>query len=306
MDSYINRLKRRRRKRKVIRILFFTFTLIFIVFILGKSVSNPPSDTGQNQTKVSLQDVVKNALDGTKGTYGVVIKNLKTQEAYYSNEHRVYQAGSLYKLWVMATVYKQIQEGFLTEDQVLSEDIKTLNAKFNIDPKFAEQTEGTITLSIHDSLTQMITISHNYSALLLTERVKLSSVAKFLKDNGFNQSAVGTEGEDPTSTAFDIALFFEKLYKGELANEQYSKEMIDLLKNQQLNEGIPRYLPSSEQQVSVAHKTGDIEFFKHDGGIIFTDKGDYILVILSESDFPAAAQDKIAQLSKEIYDYFTK
>lgn len=302
MDSYINRLKRRRRKRKIIRILFFTFTLIFIVFILGKSVSNPPSDTGQNQTKVSLQDVVKNALDGTKGTYGVVIKNLKTQEAYYSNEHRVYQAGSLYKLWVMATVYKQIQEGTLTEDQVLSEDIKTLNAKFNIDPKFAEQTEGTITLSIHDSLTQMITISHNYSALLLIERVKLSSVAKFLKDNGFNQSAVGTEGEDPTSTAFDIALFFEKLYKGELANGQYTKEMIDLLKNQQLNEGIPRYLPKEK----VANKTGDIEFFKHDGGIVFADKGDYILVILSESDFPAAAQDKIAQLSKEIYDYFTK
>lgn len=280
--------------------------MIIAFIFFGKPFFNSTSESisqKQNKSEASLQNIVQHALEETKGVYGVVIKNFKTNEKYYLNEHRIYQAGSLYKLWVMAVVYNQIQAGILTEDEVLNEDIATLNNKFNIDPELAEQTEGVITLSIRDALTQMITISHNYSALLLTEKIRLSSVAEFLKDNGFNESTVGTNGGDPTSTAFDIALFLEKLYKGELANEQYTKKMIEILKNQQLNDGIPKYLPDSSK---VANKTGDIGLFKHDGGIIFTNKGDYILVILSESDFPAGAQDRIAQASKAVHDYFTK
>ncbi len=72
-------------------------------------------------------------------------------------------------------------------------------------------------------LNQMITISHNYAALLLTEKVKLSTVAKFLQTNGFKESNVGTNGEAPVTTPSDIALFLEKLYKGQLANPTYTR-----------------------------------------------------------------------------------
>lgn len=271
-------------------------------FVSTSPIASPTAIENTQAEMNSLKEVVNNALEGTKGTYGIAIKNLKSGQSYYANEHKVFEAGSLYKLWIMAVVYQQIQDGKLTKDQVFSEDVAILNQKFNIDPDSAEQTEGTVTFTVHDALNQMITISHNYAALLLTEKIKLSSVATFLKENGLAESTVGINSDFPTATPYDIALFFENLYEGKLANQQYTDEMINLLKNQQLNDGLPKYLLDKSK---VANKTGEIDLFKHDAGIVFTDKGDYILVVMSESNSPSSAQERIALVSKGVFDYFT-
>jgi len=141
-------------------------------------IENVAQDNSASSDASYLRSVVGDVLEGTEGTYGIVIQHLKTGEVYYANEHRAFDAVSLYKLWVMATVYNQIQNGQLQKDQVLSQSVATL---------------GTATFTIQEALTQMITISHNYAALLLMEKIKLSSVAAFLKDNGFIESAVGTD-----------------------------------------------------------------------------------------------------------------
>lgn len=303
---------KRRRRRNFTRLLLLLLGIVTVYFTFNYFIRVPSSDLTKitfmayNQSKAkekSLSGVVNGALEGSKGTYGVVVKNLKTNETFFKDEHKSFEAGSLYKLWIMASVMKKIQAEELKEDTVLSQSIETLNDKFDIDPDLAEQTGGEITLSVNDALRQMITISHNYAALLLTEQVKLSSVASFLKKNEFNESTVGTDGSDPKSTPYDIAQFFEKLYKGDLANEQYTKEMIDLLKNQQLNDKLPKYLP---QDVDIAHKTGEIDFATHDAGIIYDPTGDYIIVVLSNSDSPPGAEERIAEVSKVVYNYFTK
>lgn len=90
---------------------------------------------------------------------------------------------------------------------------------------------------------------------------------------------MGINGENPTTTSFDIALFFEKLYKGELANEENTQKMLDLLKKQELNNKLSKYLP---EEIDVAHKTGEIGWFSHDAGIVYTNYGDYSI----ESIYP--------------------
>lgn len=252
------------------------------------------------ERKTSLSDAINTALLGTQGTYGVAVENLKTGESYFLNEHRTFEAGSLYKLWVMATVYSQIKDGVLSEDNILSEDVPVLNEKFYITPEDAEQTEGKITLSVSDALNQMITVSDNYSALLLTEKIRLSRIASFLKDNELIESTVGTTGDDPTTTAYDVALFFKKLYKGELNEPQYSEKMLNLLKAQKLNNKIPKYLPNG---IVIAHKTGEIYGFSHDTGIVYTPNGDYIIALFSESNDPSQAEERLASLSKAVYSY---
>ena len=77
--------------------------------------------------------------------------------------------------------------------------------------------------------------------------------------------------------------------------------MIGLLKMQKLNEKLPKYLPNG---TVVAHKTGEIDFLTHDAGIIYTKNGDYIIAIFSESDYPPGAKERIAQISKAVYNYF--
>ncbi len=291
-------------------VFFLIFTLILVVKNIwqGQALIRPQAVFN---TKPNLEKVVQTAFKDANGTYAVVIKNLKTEENYSLLPDQEFETGSLYKLWIMATAFKEIEEGNLKEDEVLSEDIDTLNRIFEIDPDLAELTEGSISLTVHDALNQMITISHNYAALLLTEKIKLSTVANFLNNNGFTKSSVGTGGDSPKSNALDIALFLEKLYKEELVSADASQKMIELLKKQQLNDGLPKYLPegaherSSVQQVTVAHKTGDVGWFKHDAGIVFTPFGNYIIVIMSQSDNPAGAQERIALVSKAVYDYFS-
>lgn len=260
-------------------------------YIIPSPTSLPSSTT--------LKKIVEEALQGTKGTYGIVIKNLKTGEAYYKDDHRIFEPGSLYKLWVMAQIYKKIQDGEITENEILTDSIEQLNKDFDIDPTSAELTSGTVTLKVTDALHQMITISHNYAAYLLTKKVKLSSVANFLESQNLIESKLGNP---PQTTAYDIALFFDKLYRGDLANEENTKSMLNLLKKQTLNSKLPKYLP---QKIAIAHKTGEIDFLTHDAGIVFSDKGDYIIVVLSESDSPVGAEDRIAQVSAAVYRYFT-
>lgn len=252
-------------------------------------------------SKNTLHQTVVSALSGARGKYSVVVYNLKTGEKESLYGDKIYKVGSLYKLWIMAEVFEQIQNGSLSKDEVLSDEIDVLNSNFAIDPESAELTEGTIMLSVKDALEQMIGISHNYAALLLTKKVKLSNVAEFLETNGFKNSHLGNDA--PTATADDITLFFEKLYKGELANSKYTQEMLNLLKAQKLNDKLPKYLP---KETVVAHKTGEIDYLSHDGGIVYTKNGDYIIVVFAESNYPHGSEERIAQISKAVFEYFSK
>lgn len=253
------------------------------------------------EQKSQLETVVQKELEGAKGDYAVAVKNLKTNESYYFNEHRSYDSGSLYKLWVMAAVFKQIEAGTLKEDQQLSADIASLNRIFGIPDESAELTTGVVNFTISSATRQMITISHNYAALALTQKVKLSSVAQFLKENSFNESKIGVDNESPVTTASDMAIFFERLYRGEFGNPDSNAKMIDLLREQKLNGKLPKYLPEG---TLIAHKTGEIGYMTHDAGIVYSPQSEYIIVVLSESESPAGAEERIANISKAVYNYF--
>ncbi|OGE25176.1 hypothetical protein A3H85_02660 [Candidatus Daviesbacteria bacterium RIFCSPLOWO2_02_FULL_40_8] len=280
------------------KIFFVIITSLLILFFISQIFDVNTRLISSNFKPNPLTKIVMNSLKDSQGTYAVVIKNFKNGQEFALNENRVYEPGSLYKLWLMATVYTHIKDGRLKEDDILSQNIPTLNQKFAIiDP---ELTEGGITATVSQSLHQMITISHNYAALLLAEKVGNSQIKVFLNQNGLNASDIG---DPPQTTASDIALFYEKLYRKELVTPEFSDKMIEILKKQQLNDGLPRYLPP---ETIVAHKTGDLGWFKHDAGVVFTQKGDYLIIILSESDSPTGAQNRIALLSKAVYDYFNK
>ncbi len=308
--TYLDLQKRRKRKRwgKFIMFLLIIGAFVMAFFSLRQLNTQLVSPFGTGNIKVqkdieygSLKDAVNKPLEGTQGKYAVVIKNLKTSESYSMNQDENFEPGSLYKLWVMAEVFDQIQKGDLKEDEVLSRGIATLNRDFSIDPDVAEQTSGTVTMPVSQALHQMITISHNYAALLLTQKIKLSSVKAFLEEHDFSKSRVGTDGDTSQTTASDVALFYEKLYNGDLGNAENTKKMLDLLKKQTLDHKLPKYLPEG---VQIAHKTGELGWFSHDGGIVYSEKGDYIIVVLSESESPAGAEERIARVSKAVYNYF--
>lgn len=312
--QYKTRAQRNNRPGRFIRflnLLVLVFSiLVFILIMLSimkvfrenliqKKIISPVVSGIQNIIfPPSLEKVVAKSLKGQEGMYAVVIKNLKTDESYAFNQDQVFESASLYKLWVMVESYRLIEQKKLDPEKVLTADVDDLNNKFEIATESAELTDGTVSARVTDALTQMIEISNNYSALLLVSEIKLSSIARFLNDFGLSSSKTGSP---PTTTAGDIADFYEKLYSGQLANKISTKTMLDLLKNQTLNDRIPKYLPDD---IDIGHKTGELDSFKHDAGIVYATKGNYIIVIMSNTKDPQEAAETEALLSKAIYDYF--
>lgn len=289
--------------------LLITLSLSFINGRNTATSSNLISPLAQTQTQQVQSENVANylnpgmklaidqALDGTTGTYAIYFKKLKTGETYAQNENLRFQSASLYKLWLMASAFQLISQGKLDENEVLHKDAAELNKIFDIASESAELTDGEVSMTVKDAIEKSITVSHNYAALLLTSRVKVSNLRLFLKKEGFVYSNVG---QPPQTTASDIASFYEKLYNGTVVNKEYSDRMLATLKGQQLNDIIPKYLP---EEVVIAHKTGELQEFTHDAGIVFSPDADYILVILSESNNPKMAAERIAQVSKAVYSY---
>lgn len=267
-------------KRWVIWIILFILSLLFIYGRINAGNFKLVSPF----VEADLKSIAEDALYQTKGKYGIYIKNLKSGEEYHLNEGEKFDPGSLYKLKVMVLVFEKIKAGSLKEDETLAADIAQLNKFFEIPDDVAEFTNGAINFTIKSALEQMITISHNYAALALTKRID------------------GKDLASPT-TPKELGAFFEKLYKGEIIDKEYSQKMLELLKRQKINDRTPKYLP---KEAVVAHKTGDIGYFEHDGGIVFTSSGDYVFVVLSESSMPDAAGDRIARLSEAVYKYFMR
>lgn len=310
-------LRRRRRAKALFITLMFLPILLFLVYKFlspttesvvgiisplakdvmekGLSIINPDVNSK------ALKEIVQSQLKETKGIYAVYIKNLNTRERYYFNEQKKFDTASIYKLYVLATAFSQIQKGKFSESDVLSQDIAVLNEKFNIATESAELTEGRLTLPVRVVMERMIAISDNYSALLLSEKVRIANINSFLQENSFSQTKMGGINTSPVTSAYDTGLFFEKLYKGELANQIYTDRMLNLLKNQKKNTKFSKYLP---QDTVIAHKTGELGDISHDAGIVYTAKGDYIIVVLSQTASPLSADEKIADISKAVYNYF--
>lgn len=265
-----------------------------------------PSQAPTQIPKAQPDQLVAKYLANQDGRFAVVVKNLKTGESFSYNSKDKYDSASLYKLWVMAVAFQKIKDGTLDENETLSASTKNLDDILSTTIPTPTPRDFTpikeskkINMKVKEAMGKMITVSDNYAAFLLVSRLGSSSISTFLKDYGFESSNFN---QPPQTSADDIALFFEKLYKGEIIDQDYSEKMLNLLKQQTLNDRLPKYLP---WETYIAHKTGELFESKHDGGIVYTPKGDYILVVLSETSNSASAAHNIAEFSKQVYDYVT-
>lgn len=247
-----------------------------------------------------LHSTVQNSLDGSDGEFGIVIKNLKTGETYTQNENKSFVSASLYKLWLMGTAYTQFENGKLKPTDFIANNAGSLNSMFGIASESAERSSGNVAMNAQNAIYNAITVSDNYSALLLTSRVTIKELGNFQQSNGMLHS---TTDVTPHTTPADIAIFYEKLYNKTLVSTDASEKMLETLKQQKINDRIPKYLP---QYIQVAHKTGELDGYKHDAGIVYTPRGDYIFVAMTNSNNPTVAAERIAVLSQRVYAYFTR
>ncbi|MDY3745462.1 MAG: serine hydrolase [Lachnospiraceae bacterium] len=201
------------------------------------------------------------------------------------------KSASVIKLFIMAAVYEQVDHGELE----LTNNIETL-------------------------MKQMITVSHNESS---NELVRLLSptgdnhedgmkvVNQYAEKYGYTDTNQGRDmldyrevpakGENYTSVE-DTALLLREIYRGTCVNEEYSRVMLNLLKQQERTWKIPAGLP---QGVKSANKTGELPDTENDAAIVFGETTDYILCVMAQGlANTSQAQKNIQNISGVVYKYF--
>lgn len=260
----------------------------------GAEEGESPTDNvnAKNMLTAGLTELkaqVGSAVSGYKGDWSVYVRDLSDNEYMVFNDHEV-KAASLIKLYIMGSVYEQINVGIL------------------------EQTE-----EINILLNNMITVSDNESANELVRRLSetgddhqagMQVVNEYANKNGFVNTSQGrdlqdhrdipADGENYTSVQ-DCGRFLEQIYDRVCISETASDQMLELLKNQQRRWKIPAGLPDN---VVCANKTGELADTENDAAIVYGEKKDYIICIMSQNvPDTAMAQNQVVQLSSIVYNY---
>jgi beta-lactamase class A len=164
------------------------------------------------------------------------------------------------------------------------------------------------TMTLRQLCELMITVSSNFAANLLIERIGVENVRSTVTRLGAGGMEVlrGVEdqkafdkGLNNSTTARALLVLFEKLARGRAVSRKADADMVAILKRQMFNGGIPAGVPAT---MPVAHKTGNITRIHHDAGIVYA-KRPYVLVVLVRG-----IQDQkqsgalIARLSKAVYE----
>jgi len=282
---------------KIKRIIIF-FLILFLPALVYISVKKGKEYYLYYQKKILYEnlsnEIAKNASE-FYGKVGIYIKDLKTGIAVGYNEEMLFPSASLVKTPLMGAVFKAQKEGILNlEDEI------TLRNKYKVGGSgILKRYRSGEKFKIKDIVELMITESDNTATNILTELLGFDYINNTFKndfgltvtrlDRGIMDLQSRSKGIENWTTAKEMGIFLEKLYKGEIVSKEASKKMIEILSKQKKNDRIPRFLPKS---LNVAHKTGFLRKVCHDTGIVFTPNGDFIVCILT-SDFKSTKLAKI-------------
>ncbi len=294
-------------------IIAFLIGLHILPSLPAKILTLPtPSPSPQNlqplQTNVSIPDEVYAdlALQHELNHVSVYYFDENAKNTVTINANKNWDPASTIKLYVAMYAFDQVAAGNISLDsQVIVEDKNV--APSQAFPNGYPLLRAGDTVSVYELLDRMITQSGNssYNTLLdLLDRVKIT---KYVHDLGLVNSSVGAklnlddeqEAIDSLSPGFgsnttnadDYARAFILINGKRLPG---SANLFDMLSRQKFNSMIPALLP---KDVTVAHKTGELDPYYHDGGIVSDTKRRYVLSIFSDMGDP----EVVAHISDLIY-----
>ncbi len=280
------------RNRQTARILLAAVVCALFLLALPTTV-NAAAENTVPMPDQHLERELAAILAGRDGSFGVAVVNLGDGRTASINATSIFPAASMYKLLVMYCVFEAIDRGDLSPyDVVTIEDEDVIQDEPDWGGFFPGDTP-----TVQEALNAMVTVSSNAAGLALTREVGgwgpiESAASKLGMKNTF------AADDEFWSTPADMALFFQLLARGYLINHQASIQMIDLLLRQSINDRLPALLPYG---AAVAHKTGELDDVRNDGGIVYGRAGWYVMVVMSEGGTPDDQVQVEAELSSLVY-----
>ena len=242
------------------------------------------------------------------GRVAIVIKDLKTNREWTYHQDDLFPSASLIKVPVMICVFHKIRQGQLAlSDPIVLRRRNRVGGSGSLKwrPDGAK-------LTVRELVQRMISESDNTATSMLIEVVGMSYLQQQFPKIGLLYTGIYQEGmsikggrvaHENYTTAREMAMMLEKIYRGEMIDRAASSLMLDVLKHKKavasrLAKGLPR-------RWEIAHKTGLLRQACHDTAIIFSPDGDYIVTVLTghNPDYKTA-KNFISQLGRITFRHY--
>jgi beta-lactamase class A len=245
------------------------------------------------QTPTALESKVRALIAESGAEVAVAYRTLDGSSQLLFDPDKTFHAASTMKVPVMIELFRQAEAGTVKLDDqlpirnefrsIVDGSPYKLSEGDDSDREVYANVGKTMTLRRLNEL--MITVSSNFATNLLIEKLGAenirATVTKLGADGmkvlrGVEDSKAFDKGLNNATTARGLLVLFDKIGQGKAVSAAADKEMLEVLKRQKFNEGIPAGVPPG---TPVAHKTGSITRIHHDAGIVLGPKP-YVLVIL--------------------------
>jgi beta-lactamase class A len=246
-----------------------------------------------------LKDRIEKEIKNLEGIVGLSIKFINSSETIEINSQQQIWAASIIKLPIACELFKQVEEGefsLATRNKVDSENIVEGTGVIKLldsDDKF----------TLLDLAKLMLAISDNSATNQIVDLIGRENVENYMYKLGLTKTTyrhkmMFKEGRGPNlTTAADILSLLEMLQNNKLAG---SKQILDILKQQQNRTGIPSHLPNN---IQIAHKTGSLPEAMHDAGIVYS-TNTFIFVFLSDQRKDKRLTNNVlSECAKLCYEY---
>lgn len=244
------------------------------------------------------------------GTAGFVIKDLDMNWEIVGRADTPIPSASLVKIPVMFAYFDAAARGSID----LRSTIELQSAAKTPGSGLLKGTPAGQHFSIEYLIELMIAHSDNTAANILIDKMGIGTINAYCARIGLRHTTLvrrmmdfsgRKKGVENYTTARDMAGLLERLYRGKFISHAVSRRCLEVLAAQQVNDRIPKKLPAG---TVVAHKTGLETGLCHDAGIVYTDKGNFLIVFLTKHGYKAARPSKelISGISLLVYQYYSK
>jgi beta-lactamase class A len=231
-----------------------------------------------------------------------------------------FHAASTMKVPVMIELFRQAEAGLLKLDEPLAikNAFKSIVDGSAYQLSVGDDSDAEVykrigqTMTLRELCEAMITVSSNFAANLLIERLGVENIKATVTRLGAGGMRVlrGVEdqkafdkGLNNSTTAGALGTLMLKIANGSAVSPRADAEMVAILKRQRFKDGIPAGLPPG---TPVAHKTGTITRIHHDAAIVYGPQP-YVLVILVRGIQDQKASGALmASISREVWNAFSK
>jgi beta-lactamase class A len=258
-------------------------SLLQVLALTSQSASEP----------AGLRERVLSLIKASGAEVAVAFRTIDQRDELLIEPDQTFHAASTMKVPVLIELFRQADAGTLSLDEplpirnefhsIVDGSVYQLDVSDDSDGDVYKAVGGTLTL--RQLAEAMITVSSNFAANLLIERLGIQNIRATVHRLGADAMQVlrGVEddkafekGLNNTTTARGLLTLLEKLARGPVVSAKADAEMIAILSRQTFNDAIPAGVPAGTR---VAHKTGTITKIHHDAAIVFGPRP-YVLVVL--------------------------